>query len=70
MGYARGVITANLADVVVIMVGGRVGSLIEASSAYLKGKPIVALRGIAEKSAGKHLDERELVRARLKPTLG
>jgi uncharacterized protein (TIGR00725 family) len=64
MGYARNFITAYSADGIVI-IGGGVGTLIEAGVVYMKKKPIVAIAGsggIADSYAGKYLDERKLVK--------
>lgn len=64
IGFARNFITAYSADGVII-VGGGIGTLIEAGVAYMKEKPIVAMfgsGGIADKYAGKYLDERKLVK--------
>ena len=64
MGYARNFITAYSADGVII-VGGGIGTLIEAGIAYLKKKPVVAVAGsggVADQYAGKYLDDRKLVK--------
>jgi len=64
MGYARNYITAYTSDGVII-VGGGVGTLIEAGVAYMKKKPIVALvgsGGIADEYAGRYLDDRKHVK--------
>jgi len=64
IGFARNFITAYSADGVII-VGGGIGTLIEAGVAYMKEKPIVAMLGsggIADMYAGKYLDERKLVK--------
>ena len=64
MGYARNFITAYSADGTVI-VGGGVGTLIEAGVVYMKKKPVVAIAGsggIADSYAGKYLDDRKLVK--------
>ena len=64
IGFARNFITAYSADGVII-VGGGIGTLIEAGVAYMKEKPIVAMfgsGGIADMYAGKYLDERKLVK--------
>ncbi|MEM3754454.1 MAG: TIGR00725 family protein, partial [Candidatus Bathyarchaeia archaeon] len=61
---ARDFITAYTADAVIV-IGGGVGTLIEACVAYQKLKPIVALvnsGGIAEKIADKFLDDRKLMK--------
>jgi len=63
IGEARNFITSFTADAVIV-VGGGVGTLIEACVAYIKRKPIIALKGsggIADKIAGKYLDERQLI---------
>jgi len=64
MGYARNFITAYSADGTVI-VGGGVGTLIEAGVVYMKKKPVVAIAGsggIADSYAGKYLDDRKLMK--------
>ncbi len=64
MGYARNFITAYSADGTII-VGGGVGTLIEAGVTYMKKKPVVAIAGsggIADHYAGKYLDDRKLVK--------
>jgi uncharacterized protein (TIGR00725 family) len=64
IGFARDFITAYTADAVIV-IGGGVGTLIEACVAYQKLKPIVALvnsGGIAEKIADKYLDDRQLIK--------
>jgi len=64
IGFARDFITAYTADAVIV-IGGGVGTLIEACVAYQKCKPIIALSnsgGIAEKIAGKYLDDRKLIK--------
>jgi hypothetical protein len=64
MGYVRNYITAYSADGTII-IGGGVGTLIEAGVAYMKKKPIVAIvgsGGIADSYAGKYLDDRKSVR--------
>lgn len=64
MGYARNFITAYSADGVII-VGGGIGTLIEAGIAYMKKKPVVAVAGsggVADQYAGKYLDDRKLVK--------
>ena len=61
VGEARNFITSFTADTVIV-VGGGVGTLIEACVTYIKRKPIIALKGsggIADKIAGKYLDERQ-----------
>jgi uncharacterized protein (TIGR00725 family) len=67
LGWARDFVTAHSADAVVI-VGGGAGALIEACAAYLKAKPVVAVRGsggTADQIAGTFLDERKSVRVQL-----
>lgn len=64
IGYARNYINAYSADGVII-IGGGVGTLIEAGVAYMKKKPIVAIRGsggIADVYADKYLDDRNFVK--------
>jgi len=64
MGYARNFITVYSADGAVI-VGGGVGTLIEASIVYMKKKHVVAIAGsggIADRYADKYLDDRRLVK--------
>ncbi|MFQ5761883.1 MAG: TIGR00725 family protein [Candidatus Bathyarchaeia archaeon] len=64
MGYMRDFITAYTGDAVII-IGGGAGTEIEALVAYFKQKPIVALvgsGGVADKLAGTHLDDRQLIR--------
>jgi uncharacterized protein (TIGR00725 family) len=49
----------------VIIVGGGAGTMIEAAAAYLKGKPIIAIRGtggVADRLAGRYIDERNVVK--------
>lgn len=64
IGFARDFITAYSADGVII-VGGGIGTLMEAGAAYMKKKPIVAIvgsGGIADAYAGRYLDERKHVK--------
>ena len=64
LGYARNFVTAYSGDVVVV-VGGGVGTAIEARVAYLKAKPIIAIQGsggTADRIAGTYLDDRHLVK--------
>lgn len=64
LGHARDFVTAYSADVVVV-VGGGIGTAIEARVAYLKAKPIIAITGsggTADRIAEKYLDDRRLVR--------
>jgi len=59
-GHARNFVNVNAADAVIV-IGGGVGTLSEASFAYLAGKPVVALvtsGGVAEEIAGRRLDPR------------
>jgi uncharacterized protein (TIGR00725 family) len=63
LGYGRNFVTAYSGDAVIV-VGGGVGTAIEARVAYLKGKPIIAIRGsggTADQIDGKYLDDRQLV---------
>ena len=63
LGYSRNFVTAYSGDAVVV-VGGGVGTSIETGVAYLKEKPIVAIKGsggTADKICGKFLDDRQLV---------
>jgi uncharacterized protein (TIGR00725 family) len=64
MGYARDFITAYAGDAVRV-VGGGVGTLVEACAAYRKGKPIVSIvgsGGAADRIAGTYMDERRIVK--------
>lgn len=64
IGQARNFVTAYSADAVII-VGGGVGTIIEACIAYLKSKTIVAIRGsgeVADKLINTYLDDRKLVK--------
>jgi uncharacterized protein (TIGR00725 family) len=64
MGHTRNFITAYSADAVIV-VGGGVGTAIEVRVAYLKAKPIVAIKssgGTADRIAGTYLDDRRLVK--------
>ncbi|MFB3888278.1 MAG: TIGR00725 family protein [Candidatus Bathyarchaeia archaeon] len=64
MGQARNFVTAYSADAVII-VGGGVGTIIEACVAYFKSKTIVAIRGsgeVADRLADTYLDDRKLVK--------
>jgi uncharacterized protein (TIGR00725 family) len=64
IGLSRDFITAYSADTV-ILVGGGVGTIIEACVAYLKSKPIIAIRGsggVADRFVDTFLDERNLVK--------
>ena len=64
LGFSRNFVTAYSADAVIV-VGGGIGTLIEAGVAYLKNKPIIAIKGsggVADKIAGKYLDDRQLVK--------
>lgn len=64
MGFARDFITAYSADAVIV-VGGGAGTLIEATAAYQKGMPIVAVRGtggVAERIIDTYIDDRKITR--------
>ncbi len=64
VGYLRNFFVVNSGDVVVI-VGGGAGTLTEAAAAYLKRKPIIAIRGtggVADQLADQFIDERKLTR--------
>lgn len=64
IGISRDFITAYSADAVIV-VGGGVGTIIETCVAYLKSKPIFAIRGsggAADKIADTYLDDRKLVK--------
>ncbi len=64
MGHIRDFITAYSADAVIV-VGGGVGTAIEVRAAYLKAKPIIAMKGsggTADIIAGTYLDDRRLVK--------
>jgi len=64
IGYARNYINVYSSDGVII-IGGGVGTLIEAGIAYMKRKPIVAIRGsggIADNYIDKYIDERNLIK--------
>jgi uncharacterized protein (TIGR00725 family) len=64
MGHIRDFITAYSADAVIV-VGGGVGTAIEARVAYLKATPIVAIKGsggIADNIAEKYLDDRRIIK--------
>jgi uncharacterized protein (TIGR00725 family) len=64
MGHTRDFITAYSADAVIV-VGGGVGTAIEARVAYLKSKPIVAIKGsggTADDIAERYLDDRCLIK--------
>ena len=64
IGHMRDFITAYSADAVIV-VGGGVGTAIEAMAAYQKKKPIIAIKGsggTADRISGKYLDDRKLVR--------
>ena len=59
-GHARNLINVNTADAVIVIAGG-VGTLSEASFAYLAGKAVVSLEtsgGVAKEIAGRRLDPR------------
>ena len=64
LGFARDFLTAYSADAIVI-VGGGVGTMIEAAAAYLKNIPIIALKGtggVADRYADTYLDDRKTER--------
>ena len=64
MGYARNFITAYSADGAII-IGGGVGTLIETGVAYMQRKPVVAIAGsggVADRYAGRYLDDRKWVK--------
>jgi len=64
LGHARNFVTAYSGDAVVV-VGGGVGTAIEAEIAYLKAKPIVAIKGsggVADEIGGRYLDDRCLTK--------
>jgi uncharacterized protein (TIGR00725 family) len=63
LGYSRNFVTAYSGDAVIV-VGGGAGTAIEARVAYLKGKPIIAIKGsggTADKIVGQFLDDRQVV---------
>jgi hypothetical protein len=64
LGFARDFLTAYSADAIVI-VGGGVGTMIEAAAAYQKNIPIIALRGtggVADRYADTYFDDRKVER--------
>ena len=64
LGFARDFLTAYSADAIII-VGGGVGTMIEASAAYQKKIPIVAVKGtggVADRYADTYLDDRKVER--------
>jgi uncharacterized protein (TIGR00725 family) len=64
LGYSRNFVTAYSGDAVIV-VGGGAGTAIEARVAYLKGKPIIAIKGnggTADKIGGHYLDDRREVK--------
>jgi hypothetical protein len=64
LGFARDFLTAYSADAIII-VGGGVGTMIEAAAAYQKNIPIVAVKGtggVADRYADTYLDDRKLER--------
>jgi uncharacterized protein (TIGR00725 family) len=64
LGHARNFLTAYSGDAVIV-VGGGVGTAIEAKIAYLKAKSIIAIKGgggVADEIGGKYLDDRCLTR--------
>ena len=61
IGFARDFITAYSADAIII-VGGGVGTMIEASAAYQKKTPIIAVKGtggVADRLVDTYLDDRK-----------
>ena len=70
LGYSRNFVTAYSSDAVIV-VGGGVGTAIEAMAAYQKKKPIIALKGsggTADKIGGQYLDDRHLMKIRVEET--
>lgn len=70
MGHGRNYVNVCSADGVII-VGGGVGTLTEAGFAYMKKKPIIAIKGsggIADSYGGKYLDDRELIKIEVADT--
>lgn len=64
LGHSRNFVTAYSGDAVIV-VGGGVGTAIEAGIAYQEGKPIVAIQGsggIADEIGGRYLDDRQVVK--------
>lgn len=64
LGYTRDFITAYSADAVIV-IGGGIGTAIEARVAYLKTKPIIAIQGsggTADEIAGTYLDDRHQIK--------
>jgi uncharacterized protein (TIGR00725 family) len=64
LGESRNFVTAYSGDAVIV-VGGGIGTAIEASVAYRRGKPIVAIKGsggTADKIGGQYLDDRRIVK--------
>ena len=63
-GHLRNFFVVYSGDVIVI-VGGGAGTLIEAATAYLKTKTIIAIRGtggVADQLAGQYIDARRTVK--------
>jgi uncharacterized protein (TIGR00725 family) len=63
LGHSQNFVTANSGDAVII-VGGGVGTAIEAGATYQRVKPIIALKGsggTADNIGGKYLDDRQIV---------
>lgn len=64
LGESRNFVTAYSGDAVIV-VGGGIGTAIEASVAYRKGKPILTIKGsggTADKIGGKYLDDRRIIK--------
>lgn len=64
LGYSRNFVTAYSGDAVIV-IGGGIGTAIEAGVAYQKGKLVIAMRGsggIADEIGGKYLDDRQVVK--------
>jgi uncharacterized protein (TIGR00725 family) len=64
IGVARDFITAYSSDAVIVM-GGGVGTLIEASAAYLQAKPIITVTGsggVADQTVDTYLDDHRLIK--------
>ena len=64
LGYSRNFVTAYSGDAVIV-IGGGVGTAIEAGIAYQKGRPIITIQGsggVADEIGGKYLDDRQVVK--------